>query len=184
MTNRIILATLLGAMVSFLWGFASWSLLSWHKPKTFQNSSEVARVIQKGHDGHGMYIVPPPADNAQPDVEAIQRGPFMYAIVRPGELHGWSMWKPMVLNFTVNLFLATLIAVIMVKRSHYRSKVLVGMAFGVFAGVSASMPLMIWMELPTAEAMARLLDPIIAWTLAAIVMGWVVKKPKRRIFTS
>ena len=184
MGKRIIFATLLGAIVAFAWGFASWSLLKWHTPKTFENSTELARVIQQNSDGHGMYIIPPPTEDGDPDNAAIENGPFVYATVRPGKIDSWAMWEPMALNFVVNLFLAMLIATLMAKRSHYRSKVLVGTAFGLFAGITASMPQMIWMELPKAEATARLCDPLIAWTLASLVMALIVKKPKRRIFSS
>ena len=141
-------------------------------------------MIQQQSDGHGMYIIPTYTENGEPNVDAIKNGPFIYATVRPGKIDDWNMWKPMALNFAVNIFLALLIATLMVKRSHYRSKVLVGSAFGLFAGINASMPLMIWMELPSGEAIARLCDPLIAWTLAALVMATIVKRPKRRIFSS
>ena len=184
MGKRIILATFLGAIIAFAWGFASWSLLNWHTPKTFENNDEVARVIQQNSDGHGMYIIPPYTEDGEPDMTAIENGPFVYATVRPGKLTGWVMWKAMALSFAVNLFLALLIATLMTKRSHYRSKVLVGTAFGLFAGITASLPLMIWMELPAGETVARLCDPVITWTLASLVMALIVKKPKRRIFSS
>ena len=184
MKKRIILATFIGAIVAFVWGSISWSALSWHKPKAFKNNAEVARVIEANSDGHGMYMMPPQTAEGKPDVSSIQSGPFVYAIVRPGQLNDWNMFKPMMLSFVMNVFLALLLAMIMAKRSHYRSKVLVGTAFGLFAGVTASLPLMIWMELPSMETMARLLDPVIAWTLASSFMGLIIKKPQRRIFTS
>ncbi|MFK7911548.1 MAG: hypothetical protein AB8F34_13255 [Akkermansiaceae bacterium] len=183
MKKRILIATVVGAVIAFVWGFVSWSFLSWHTPKSFENSAEVAEVISRNTDGHGMYMLPPHGKDGQPDVDAIKKGPFMYAIVRPGELNDWSMFKPMILSFAVNLFLAFLIATIMIRRSHYRSKLLVGAAFGLFAGITAALPLAIWMELPSMEMTARLCDPIISWTLAAAVMGLIVIKPKRRIFT-
>ena len=185
MKKRIFIATLLGAIIAFIWGFVSWSLLSWHKPQTFKNSAEVSRVIQENSDGHAMYVIPTHNENDEPDVDAITSGPFVYAIVRPGKLDGpWNMGKPMALNFALNLFLALILAVIMAKRSHYRSKVMVGLVFGLFAGLTASLPLTIWMELPQLETLARLCDPIISWTLAALVMALIVKKTKRRIFIS
>ena len=184
MGNRIILATLLGAILAFIWGFVSWSFLGWHTPKNFKNNTEVARVIQENSDGHAMYAISPHTDDGQPDADSIKNGPFVYATVRPGKINSRDMWQPMALNFAINLFLALLIAVIMTKRSHYRSKVLVGTAFGLFAGITASLPLAIWMELPPGETTARLCDPVIAWTLASLAMGLIVKKPKRRIFSS
>lgn len=184
MTKRILLATLAGAAIAFVWGFVSWSVLPWHTPKSFADSGEVSRVVLENSDGHGMYMAPPHGKDGGPDVDAITRGPFIYATVRPGKLEGWSMAKPMALNFAVNLFLALLLATVMAKRSHYRSKVLTGLAFGLFAGITAALPLAIWMELPASETTARLCDPVISWTLAALVMALILRKPKRRIFAS
>ncbi len=184
MKKRILIATLGGALIAFIWGFVSWSVLPWHTPKAFNNNKEIAKVIQENVDDHGMYMVPPHKEDGQPNVDAITEGPFVYAIVRPGKLEGWDMLKPMALNFGVNLFLALTLAIIMARRSHYTSKLMVGFLFGLFAGITASLPLAIWMELPTLETTARLCDPVISWTLAAIVMGTLVKKPKRRIFSS
>lgn len=184
MKKRILIATLTGAAIAFVWGFVSWSLLPWHKMQPFKDNAEVSRVILENSDGHAMYIAPSHKGD-EPDVDAISNGPYIYAIVRPGKLDStWSMGLPMALSFAVNLFLALVIALIMKRRSHYRSKVLVGLAFGTFAGITAALPLAIWMELPKMETVARLCDPAISWTLAALVMAAIVKKPKRRIFSS
>lgn len=183
MQKRIILATILGAAIAFAWGFASWTVFSWHTPEKFANEEVVAKVIKENANTHGQYMLPA-STGGEPNMDAIQRGPFIYATVRPGKLEGWTMAKAMILNYAVCLFLALILAIVMMKRSHYVSKLTVGILFGLFAGITASLPHMIWMELPPMETVARLCDPIISWTLAAAAMANIVKRPKRRIFSS
>lgn len=183
MKKRIFYATLLGAVIAFIWGFVSWALLPWHKPLTFKNSTEMVDAILENTSEHGMYMLPSPGKDGMPDAEAIEEGPFVYAVVRPKKLPGsWSQYKPMIMSYVVNLILAFIIALLMQNRSHYRSKALVGFVLGLFAGITASLPLNIWMELPITETLARFFDPLIAWTIAGLAMAAIVKKPKRRIF--
>ncbi len=181
--NRILTASLLGAIIVFFYDFASWSLLSWHTPQSFTSNDEVAEVIQKNAPVHGIYMIPAPTQTGETDAKAITNGPFIYATVRPNKLtSSWSMLKPMALSFLLNLLLAWIIAIVMHKRSTYQSRVLVGIVFGIFAGLSASLPNAIWLELPALETIARLVDPIASWLLAALAMAAVIKSPERKIF--
>jgi len=132
-----------------------------------------------------MYILPTPTDHGEPDVDAITQGPFVYAVVRPGQRAGkWRMIRPMALNFTLNLVLALIVALMMKKRTSYGSRVLVAIVLGLFAGLSASLPLAIWMELPPMETLARLADPLVSWLLAGMAMAAIIKSPQRKIFAS
>lgn len=184
MKKRILIATFVGAIITLIWSIVSLSYLTWHTPKTFANSAEITKVIQDNTNGHGMYALSPLLIDVNPDKEATKSHPFIYAIIRPQQIDGRSMIRPLVLNFGANLFLALILAIIMARRSHYISKLVVGLLFGLFAGITASAPLFIWMELPNMETIARLCDPLISWTFAAAIMGLIVKKTKRRIFSS
>lgn len=184
--KRLILATLTGAIVAFLWGFVSWELLSWHKMDTFKNDSAVAATLAENTPAHGLYVLPRHTDKG-PNADAITNGPFVYAVIRPGKLHQpWSMTTPMIGSFCIQLagaFIVSL-AIFRIRASRYISRTSVGSAMGLFAGITVTLPTWNWFELPTTHALAQTLDPFIAWTLAGLVISSIIKPPKtRRIFS-
>ncbi|MBT8044192.1 MAG: hypothetical protein KJO79_04505 [Verrucomicrobiae bacterium] len=184
--KRIILATIAGAIVAFLWGFVSWSILPWHKPDTFTNDEAVAKVIKENAPSHGLYMLP--ASGAMgPDTVTVTEGPFVYAIVRPGKLdQPWTLVRPMMLSFGIQMLGALMIAIGIhrIRASRYISRASVGPAMGLFAGVIMTLPYWNWFELPQSHTLAQLLDPLITWTLAGLVIAAIVKTPPpRRIFS-
>lgn len=83
--KRIFIATLVGAVVAFFWGFISWQLLPWHQMNHFKDDAAVAKAISENAPRHGLYVLPRHGDKG-PDADAVTEGPYVYAIVRPGKL--------------------------------------------------------------------------------------------------
>ena len=184
--KRILLATLVGSIVAFLWGYISWELLSWHKMDTFKNDSAVVKTITENAPTHGVYTLPLPDKNG-PNADAITEGPFIYAIVRPGKLSSpWALRSHMIASFCIQLAGAFIIslAIHRIRASRYISRASVGPVMGIFAGIVVTLPHANWFELPHSHALAQTLDPLIAWTIAGLLIAAIIKPPRaRRIFS-
>lgn len=184
--KRIILASLAGAVIAFLWGFLSWEFLPWHQMNTFKNDAAVAQTISENAPEHGLYLLPRRQESG-PDAKAITEGPFVYAIVRPGELTApWKLGRHLVISFCIQLIGALIIALAIhrIRATRYISRASVGPAMGLFAGVVMTLPYWNWFELPDSHSLSQVLDPFIAWTLAGLVIATIIKPPRaRRIFS-
>jgi len=184
--KRILLATLAGAIIAFFWGYISWELLSWHKMDSFENDSTVVKIITENAPTHGVYTLPQPGENG-PNADAITEGPFIYAIVRPGKLSSpWELSRHMIASFCIQLTGAFIIALAIhrIRASRYISRASVGPAMGLFAGIVVTLPHANWFELPHSHALAQTLDPLIAWSIAGLVIAAIIKPPRaRRIFS-
>ena len=126
-------------------------------------------------------------ENEDDQAAAITKGPFVYATIRPHALaQPWSMTKPMLISFSNYLLCNIVIAicVMRIRATRFVSRASVGTVLGLFAAFSMALPRWNWFETPTIHLLADALDPIIAYTLAGIVIASIIKAPKtRRIFS-
>ena len=184
--KRFFIATFIGALIAFSWGYLSWELLSWHKMDNFKNSAAVSEVLIENTTSHGIYMLPSPS-SSPPNAEAITKGPFVYAIIRPSALRQpWSMTRPLIGSFCIQLIGSLIISamVMRIRARRYISRASIGPIMGLFAGIMMTLPTWNWFELPTSHAMAYALDPFITWTLAGTVIAAIIQPKKdRRIFT-
>ena len=184
--KRIIIATLVGATVAFLWNFVSWQLLSWHRMDSFEDNAAVVKVIKENTPAHGIYLLPMQGQDG-PNADAITEGPFIYAVVRPGKLDApWKLSTHLMRSYVTQLLGALIIAIAIyrIRATRYLSRASVGSAMGLFAGLTMSLPHWNWLGLPGAEALVHILDPWIGWTLAGLCIAAIIKPPRaRRIFT-
>lgn len=60
MLKSLVLGTILGGLVAFLWSSISWEVLTWHEKPilSFQNDEEVSAMIRSHTTESGMHIVP------------------------------------------------------------------------------------------------------------------------------
>lgn len=184
--KRLIIATIAGALTAFVWGFVSWTLLDWHKPNSFTDASAVEQVIVDNTPNHGIYMLPL-HQNQEDQTAAITKGPFLYATIRPEKLDTpWSMTRPLVISFIINLLCSLIITicVLRIRATRFVSRISVGITLGVFSAISMALPQWNWFETPGRHLLADTSDPIIAYTLAGLVIASIIKPPKaRRIFS-
>jgi hypothetical protein len=83
--KKIALATVLGALVVFVWNAISWQLLPWHRAtiSTFKDENNVIEVLKENSDGNGVYLVPNPPgqqgqDRKQEALGRMIRGPVAF----------------------------------------------------------------------------------------------------------
>ena len=186
---KFVLACLLGAVVSFLWGFVSWMYLGWHEAGmySFRDETAVAQVIKSNAtQGRGIYRLPgiqaPPSfateetkRKAEEDyISAMKDGPFVYAIVRPGRAD-WDMPKNMMFSFGRSFLACMIIAGLL---SHtvltYPARIAFTAAAGVFAGLVTDAQMWVWFESPDRELLVNLADHFFEWLLVGAVVGLFV----------
>jgi hypothetical protein len=188
---KLLLASLLAAIVSFIWGYVSWMQLGWHEAgmRDFKDEAAVAEVIRENAtNGRGIYTLPyqrKPQNFAseeekaqlQADHEkALADGPYLYAIVRPGKMDG-SMMQSLVRSFVRSLVASLIIGALMsLLVIGYAGRVSFAAALGAFAGLAVDMQQWIWFELPTRDLIVNMADHFIEWTLAGVVLGLFMGK--------
>ncbi|MGJ8678126.1 MAG: hypothetical protein ACSHX0_11460 [Akkermansiaceae bacterium] len=184
--KRFLLATILGALVAFIWGYVSWEILSWHKMANFKNPEAVSELILENAPTHDLYMLPAPRAEG-PNVEAITEGPFIYAVVRPDSLPTqWSMPTQLLRSFCIQLSGSLIISIMIfrIRARRYISRASIGLMMGLFAGLTMALPSWNWFEIPNSHAIAAALDPLIAWTLSGMLIAAIIQPKKtRRIFT-
>ncbi|MDZ4290197.1 MAG: hypothetical protein U0984_19680 [Prosthecobacter sp.] len=190
---KFILACFLGAVVSFGWGFVSWTQLGWHEAgmHSFKDETAVAAVIKANATrGRGIYVLPgidTPLSYATPEDKqkttdahnkAMTEGPYMYAIVRPGRAD-WDMKRNMLLGLARSLLACAIMAALLGQTVlSYTGRVAFTAGAGVFASLVCDAQLWIWFESPAREFMVNVADHFIEWLLVGAVLGvWVGKVP-------
>ena len=77
--KRILIATCVGAVVAFLWGFASWELLPWHQMGTFEDDAALSQAIKENTPEHGIYMLPRRGAQGL-DAQAITGAVFFHSV--------------------------------------------------------------------------------------------------------
>ncbi len=183
MIVRGIAGTILGATVSVMWLTLSWMILPWHETalQTFEDADTVGEVLRENVPAHGVYVAPRPGpeENLSHEEmsERIQNGPFVFAVVRPGEKEGYLARRALLRGIVIQLVGAALMAIILTSLSPaltYLSRVTVATVTGLFAGVVGHLPAWNWWEFPAGYVVLEILDLTMAWMLAGFVMVLVV----------
>jgi hypothetical protein len=187
--KQIALATLVGALVSFTWGFISWMQLSWHRDemKSFTNEAAVAEVIRANTPAPGQYILPgnpslpKNADLAERDTaekahqRALTQGPFLYATVRP-QAKIVDMNTSMIYSFVRSLCAALVLSILlsMTSRLDYIQRLGFCALVGLFVGIAAEAQQYVWFEAPLRFTLVNVLDYVAEWFVAGLAIAGIV----------
>lgn len=188
---KFILGAVLAALAVFAWEAVSWTAIGWHENgfRAFRDESTVAEVIKANvTSGHGIYLLPSMGDAPklataeekkafeEEQAKAMTNGPYMYAIIRPGKGE-ISMGMNMTLSFIRCLICAFLVAALMSQVPlFYPARIAFVAAAGLFAGLTADMPMWIWFENPGRDTVVNIADHVIAWIIGGAVLGIFVGK--------
>ncbi len=169
--KKYMLAVILSGIVLFLWGFFSWAVLPWHNTVANEFTSEqtVARVLRENAPGAGVYYLP----FAEEDRGAGETGAFVNVLpdgfdMNMGKLMGQALLGQMMAAFLVLLLLRNTSGLAYMQRVGFVA--LVGLTIG-FVG---HFPYWNWFGFSAAYVIVIILDSLIAWTLAGLVMARLV----------
>ncbi len=187
--GRLILASVLGGLVVFICGMAAWMILPFHSQtlQKFSNEAAVTQVIASANSAPGIYVIPNAHDQTRhltPEEqkmlmktshEQVQKGPFAFVAWSPNGTG--PMPKLMVRSFLIQTTGAFLISwlLLLSKISDYWARVKFVIILALAAGVLCYLPNWNWMGFPARFTSLGVLDLMISWFLASLVMAKVLR---------
>ncbi len=188
MVKSLVLGTILGGLVAFVWSSVSWEALGWHEKSilSFQNDEEVSAVIRSHTVQSGTYILPgtPPAGGMSSEqkkaaqatlMEKMQKGPVMFAAVK---LEGFGSYANGLIIQLLSLMAAAFLLTWLVLQTGglgYGKRVIFLGIVGLAASVIVDLPNWNWWGFSGAYTVVALADTTLTWLIAGLVIAKVAK---------
>ena len=171
--KNYILATVMGAIILFVWNIISWMVLPFHGDmlNTLPESAVNALKSEKNPVESGIYHYPGLND---PDLfRKVQEGPRIPFLVYIAE--GTSAFDPLdfVKSLLFNLLTASLILVVLTKLSNRSTNnaILVALVLALLVGFASEFPKTSWFKFPVEYALVNILDYVVGFALASWAMS-------------
>ncbi len=177
---KAFLAAVIGSVIAFMWSWVSWSVLPFHGKalNQFSNEAAVVEALKTGVSEPGIYIIPGDQSlSEEAKMEAMKNGPFVFASVRVGADEDFSMGKSILRGFTATLVAGIILAILLgavAPRLNYIGRVFYVIMIAVFVGIAGIYPNQIWWEFSTGHVLWNMLDVIIGWGVAALIMAAMI----------
>ena len=169
--NKSILTVILCGFVLFLWGFISWALLPWHDAvaNKFTDETAVAQVLKANAPLAGVYYLPFAAE----DHQAGEVAAFINVLPAGFDMN---MGKLMVRALLGQMLAAFLVLLLLKQTSGlvYRERVGFVALTGLAIGFISHFPYWNWFGFSSSYVLVIIIDSVIAWTLAGLVMAKLV----------
>lgn len=188
MTKQLVLGTVLGGIILFVWSAIAWMIIPWPgEPfQKFTDEAAVSQAITANAPRSGNYILPNEPKRApgmtdeqfkaasDAAMEQGARGPMIFAAVRLGPM---SMTRPLIVQFFTQLVLALLACCLLMKTCGllYSKRVLFVATIGVIIFIGGHIEQWNWFSFSNAFTFMELGAIVIGWILAALVMAKFVK---------
>jgi hypothetical protein len=187
-TKSLILGTILGGLMAFLWSSVSWEIIGWHEKTMvgFQNEDEVSAVIAAHATRDGTYMLPsvPPTAGMTPEqkksalavlMQKMQTGPIMVAALRRGGFGSYGRGLIVqLLSLMAAAFLLTWLLLQTTGLSYARRVAFLATA-GLAASVIVDLPNWNWWGFSGAYTFVNLADSMLTWLIAGLVIARVAK---------
>jgi hypothetical protein len=187
MLRSLVLGTILGGLVAFLWSSLSWEVIGWHEKTMsgFQNEDEVSAVIASHAPRDGTYLLPagPVTEGMTADqkkaIEAavmgkMQKGPIMVAAVRHNFGSFGRAMAIQVLGLMAAAFLLTWM-LLQTRGLGYASRVMFLAVAGLAASVIVDIPNWNWWGFSGSYTVVNLIDSTLTWLIAGLVIAKVAQ---------
>jgi len=174
MWKPLIRSTVVGGVTVFIWYVISWMFFYFPVVdfKKFENPTEVTSTIFRGAPEDGIYI--------QSGGNAPEKGrpPFILAnVAREYPLK--NMAQQIIVAFFTQVFAAFFVSLLLLQtKASYKYWPRVGFVTvaGIFAAILSYMPLFIWMRYPIVWMGTAMINMVIAWFIAGLLMGHLSKR--------
>ena len=188
MTKSLILGTILGGLMAFVWSSISWELIGWHEKTmvAFHNEDEVSAVIASHAGQDGTYILPsmPPTVGLTPEqkknviaavMQKMQAGPIMVATVRRGGFGSYS--RGLIIQLLSLMAAAFLLTWLLLQTTglSYARRVAFLAVVGLAASVIVDLPNWNWWGFSGPYTAVNLADSTLTWLFAGLVIAKVAK---------
>ena len=189
MTKQLMLGTILGAIVLFVWSALAWMLIPWPGDplRSFTNEDAVLQAIKQNAPRSGTYLVPNMAKRTpgmtdqqwnaamQAAQEKMGSSAFVFASVRLEPFT--SMGKPLALQFLTQFLVALLGTFLLLHTGglSYRGRVVFLTTVGLIIFVGGHLDEWNWWSFSNAYILMQMGVIVIGWFLASLVMSAVVR---------
>lgn len=177
--KKMIIGTIVGALILFIWQFLAWSILPLHEVEQqyTENSEAILQVLSENLTP-GEYMVPrtPPdatAEEVKSFLESVQGKPW--AMISYRESFSTAMAGNMIRGFAADLFAVFLLCWVLL---HYReismkTVLTTTVAIGLIGYLFLSYLQGIWYEYPT---LPDLIDTLVQWGLVGLWLGYYLPR--------
>lgn len=176
MNTRVVVAGVLAGLVVFVWGAISHMALTIGEIGVSPLPAQEAVLQVLGDNVHErrIYVFPWYEDEARLE-EAYETGPHGILALSPPS-GGFSFPKLLAFeaasNVVCGLLAASLFAALGLALVGWGKRIAFGATLGGFASLSIDLSYWNWYGFPSEYLAAQLVDSIVAWSLAALVIGW------------
>lgn len=183
MGKQLLLGSILGAIVLFVWSFIAWEFIPWPGPplRGFTNEDAVEQAIKANAPQSGNYILPNPhkpgltAEQQNASIEKMIRGPMMFASVRLEPMRSFAML--LICQFLTQFTVALIITFLLLKTCglSYGQRVLFVALCGILIFVGGKVDEWIWWSFSNSYLMMQFGAIVIGSILAGLVIAKFVK---------
>ncbi|GIV55177.1 MAG: hypothetical protein KatS3mg039_1695 [Candidatus Kapaibacterium sp.] len=190
--KRLILASLAGGVVLFVWGMLAWTVLPHHTMtmRPLPKEDSVVATLQHCIPSEGMYYFPGMMEGMDAHMQGTNteeawrqrhmRGPIgMILYIPTGRdpmMAGQFVWGLVI--FIVAAFIASwLLSRSTAVAGSYWQRVSFCGILGIFLAVADHLVAMNWLYFPADYTAAMIADAVVGWTLAGLAIAAVVKAP-------
>ena len=193
MRKSLLLGTILGGLVAFLWTSVSWEVLPWHEKAllSFQDEDGVASAIASHTTQSGTYLLPggPLQEGLNADqkkaaqaaqMEKMQKGPIMIAAVRRDGFGSYP--KGIAIQFLSLVAAAFLLTWLLLQTNglSYVQRVLFLGVVGLAAGLISDLPNWNWWGFSGVYTAVNVADFTLTWLIAGLVIAKVANPETSR----
>jgi len=180
-TKNILVASILGGIVLFLWGAFSHMVLPLGEVglQAMPNEEQVLSALSTNVQGAGLYFFPWGSDETEADMKAWEEkyrsGPAGLLVYRP--LGGEPMTPGMLLTELVTDIIAALLGSLLMMKAisglaTFGARVFFCTLLGLFGSLLVNTQYWNWYGFPGDYTLAAILDDVIGFTLVGIVLSW------------
>lgn len=179
MPKQLILGSVLGGIVLFVWSFIAWTFIPWpgEPLRSFNNEGAVEQAVVSNAPVSGIYILPNPHKSgvtpAQQTAaeEKLMGGPMVFASVRLGAMRPFPVL--LITQLVVYIISALIVTFLLLKTVglSYGQRVVFVALCGLLIFLGGKMDQWVWWSFSTAYLMAECGAIIIGWILAALVIA-------------
>ncbi len=185
--GRFVLASILGGAAVFVWSTISWMVLPWHMSsiKNLPDGDATMAVLREKLPESGVYTFPPyPEDQTDEATmakweEKYVGGPYISTLLYHDSGYMDAMSMQFIRGYVLDVIAAGLLVYLLGVAGpylrNYGQRAVYVANIGLFATIDGTMMDWNWWELPIEFSTPFVLDGIIAWSLAGLVIAALIR---------
>ena len=184
--NRLIIPSLIAAVVVFIWMFISWAVIGWHNIdiKNLPNGDALIEQMKESINEPGIYIYPGhPEGGDDADMEEwtnkYKAGPLVnFMVYNPAgaePMNPMQFIKSFIIIFIAAFLAGVLLMMTLAQTPSFWRRVAFVTLLGLFAGFIGPFIEWNWWSFHLGYTIVAVVDLCVTWFLAGLVLAWRIK---------